>query len=222
MNDPDKKIYDTRHIDLKYIEQQIDNAYVLADRPRSGPLSDAQIAALVEARQMISPYEPGQISSHNGAKVISYGQSSYGYDIRIADEFFLSRIDRKGAILDPMAPDIKLFGSKKAQILYMPPYSFALGRSLETIKMPRNMFVICLGKSTYARAGLIVNVTPLEPDWRGTITLELSNTTPYTLMVRAGMGIAQLVFFEGDQPLISYGERNGKYMDQVDVTPGRV
>lgn len=220
MDNQPTKFYDIRPLNREYIEEEM--GYVRLAQSRPGPLSDAQIKALVTARNMISPYEPDQVREHNGVKVISYGQSSYGYDIRLADEFYLSRIDRKGAILDPMAPDTKLFTVKKTDIIYMPPFSFALGRSIETIQMPRNMMVICLGKSTYARAGLIVNVTPLEPDWRGTITLELSNTTPYTVPVRANMGIAQLLFFEGDQPLVSYAQRNGKYMDQTSIQFGKV
>lgn len=168
--------------------------------------------------KMITPFVEKQ--SREG--VISYGLSSYGYDCRVSDEFMIfTNIDN--AIVDPKKFNNNSFVERKTDVCIIPPNSFALARTVETFKIPRDVLVICLGKSTYARCGLIVNVTPLEPEWEGQVTLEISNTTPLPAKVYANEGLAQFLFLKGDSPCdISYADRKGKYMGQQGVTLPRM
>ncbi|MDI1227116.1 MAG: dCTP deaminase [bacterium] len=163
---------------------------------------------------MITPFE--ERMKREG--VISYGLSSYGYDCRLSDEFMIfTNVDN--AIVDPKAFNPQSFVTRKTDVCIIPPNSFVLCRTIETFKVPRDVLVICLGKSTYARCGLIVNVTPLEPEWEGQVTLEISNTTPLPAKVYANEGIAQFLFLKGDSPCeVSYADRAGKYMGQQGVT----
>lgn len=173
---------------------------------------DHHIKKLAQAG-MISPFEEKLVREG----VISYGLSSFGYDIRLADEFKIFT-NVYSTIVDPKNFDERSFITLKGDYCLIPPNSFILSRSYEYIKMPRNIFAICLGKSTYARCGLIVNVTPLEPGWEGYITVEISNTTPLPAKVYAKEGIAQLVFWEGgEQPELTYDDRKGKYHRQQGI-----
>jgi dCTP deaminase len=167
---------------------------------------------------MIEPFESGQV---RGDK-ISYGTSSYGYDIRVAPEFKVFT-NVHNVVVDPKNFDDRSFVDVNADECIIPPNSFALARTEEYFRIPRDVLVICVGKSTYARCGIIVNVTPLEPTWEGYLTLEISNTTPLPAKIYAGEGIAQLLFFEGDEaPTTAYADREGKYMKQVGVTLPRM
>ena len=173
---------------------------------------------MAAADGMIEPFEPGQIREREGHKIISYGTSSYGYDIRCAPEFKVFT-NIHSTVVDPKNFDEKSFVDMHGDYCIIPPNSFALARTVEYFRIPRNVLVICVGKSTYARCGLIVNVTPLEPTWEGYLTLEISNTTPLPAKVYGGEGIAQLIFFEGnEEPETAYADRQGKYMNQVGVT----
>lgn len=163
---------------------------------------------------MIEPFEDGQVRDG----VISYGLSSYGYDIRVAPEFKVFT-NVHSAIVDPKSFDDRSFVDINEDVCIIPPNSFALARTVEFFRIPRDVLVLCVGKSTYARCGLIVNVTPLEPTWEGYLTLEISNTTPLPAKIYGNEGIAQLLFFEGDEePETAYADRQGKYMQQVGVT----
>lgn len=167
---------------------------------------------------MIDPFVEKQVREG----VISYGVSSYGYDIRIAPEFKVFT-NVHNSIVDPKQFDDSSFVNFNEETCIIPPNSFALSRTLEKFKIPRSVLAICVGKSTYARCGLIVNVTPLEPEWEGYLTLEISNTTPLPARIYAGEGIAQLLFFESDEVCeTSYADRKGKYQNQVDVTLPRL
>lgn len=168
---------------------------------------------------VISPFFDKQIKTDDkGHKVISYGVSSYGYDIRCSDEFFIFT-NVNNTIVDPLNFSDKSFVKFQGDYCIIPPNSFALTRSVERIQVPRDTIVVCIGKSTYARCGIVCNVTPLEPMWEGHITLELSNTTPLPAKIYANQGIAQLLFFEGDQSCItSYADRQGKYQGQIGIT----
>ncbi len=167
---------------------------------------------------MIVPFEERQIRKG----VISYGLSSYGYDIRVANEFKIFT-NVNSTIVDPKNFDEQSFVDFKGDVCIVPPNSFALARTVEYFKIPRNVLTICLGKSTYARCGVIVNVTPFEPEWEGFATLEISNTTPLPAKIYANEGIAQVVFFESDEPCeVSYADKKGKYQAQVDITLPRV
>lgn len=181
-------------------------------------LSDHTIRSLAEAG-MISPFEPGQIrKDSNDQRIISYGTSSYGYDVRCAREFKIFT-NVHSAVVDPKNFDPKTFVDYEGDSCIIPPNSFALARTVEYFRIPRDVLVVALGKSTYARCGIIVNVTPLEPEWEGEVTLEFSNTTPLPARIYAGEGVAQFLFFRGDQPCdTSYADRNGKYMGQRGVT----
>lgn len=175
-----------------------------------------------EHKYIIEPFEETQISNVGRDKIISYGLSSYGYDIRCATEFKIFT-NVNSCVVDPKNFDTASFHSIEANECIIPPNSFILARSLEYIKIPRNTLTLCLGKSTYARCGLILNTTPLEPEWEGHITLEISNTTTLPARVYANEGIAQLIFFESDKECqTSYKDRRGKYMDQNGVTLPRV
>jgi dCTP deaminase len=168
---------------------------------------------------MIEPFESGQV--RNGA--ISYGCSSFGYDIRVADEYKVFT-NVHGVVVDPKAFDARSFVDIKGEgHCLIPPNSFALARTLEYFRIPSDTLVICVGKSTYARCGIIVNVTPLEPEWEGHLTLEISNTTPLPAKIYSNEGIAQLLFFEGDEvPSVTYAQRSGKYQKQEGVTLPRM
>jgi dCTP deaminase len=162
---------------------------------------------------MIKPFEERQVR----AGVISYGLSSYGYDLRIADEFKIFT-NINNTLVDPKAFDPRSFVDLQGPVCIVPPNSFALGRSVEYFKIPRNVLTICVGKSTYARCGIITNVTPFEPEWEGFVTLEISNTTPLPAKIYANEGIAQVLFFESDEACqTSYADRQGKYQGQQGI-----
>ena len=184
--------------------------------------SDSWITEMAEKHDMISPYVSSQVKAMDGRKKISYGVSSYGYDVRCANEFMIFH-NVNSTIVDPKNFDNSSFIKKTTDICVIPPNSFALARTVEYFKIPRNTLTICLGKSTYARCGIIVNVTPLEPEWEGHVTLEFSNTTPLPAVIYAGEGVAQFIFLEADQVCqTSYKDRNGKYQGQTGVTLPRV
>ncbi len=173
---------------------------------------------MAETQGMIEPFEPGQIRETENGRVISYGTSSYGYDIRCSNEFKIFT-NINSAIVDPKAFDENSFVDFSGDVCIIPPNSFALARTVEYFRIPRNVLTICLGKSTYARCGIIVNVTPFEPEWEGYVTLEFSNTTTLPAKIYANEGIAQVLFFESDEPCeISYRDRDGKYQGQTGVT----
>jgi dCTP deaminase len=170
------------------------------------------------AQGMIEPFEREQVRSLDGRKIVSYGTSSYGYDIRCADEFKIFT-NINSTIVDPKAFDPSSFVDFKGPVCIIPPNSFALARTIEYFRIPRNVLTICLGKSTYARCGIIVNVTPLEPEWEGHVTLEFSNTTPLPAKIYANEGCAQVIFIESDEVCeTSYKDRGGKYQGQEGVT----
>lgn len=201
---------------IENLKEQISNE----DAPKMMPgiLADSQIRDLVKAQDMINPFVEAQ--KRDG--MISYGLSSYGYDARCSDEFMIfTNVDN--AIVDPKDFSNNSFVERKTDVCVIPPNSFALTRSVEYFKIPEDVLVVCLGKSTYARCGLIVNVTPLEPGWEGHVTLEISNTTPLPAKVYANEGVAQFLFFKGSTPCeVSYATRSGKYMGQRGVTLPRL
>jgi dCTP deaminase len=185
-----------------------------------GIKSDRWIIEQSQNHEMISPFEPGQVRTVNGQKVISYGTSSYGYDVRCAREFKIFT-NINSAIVDPKNFSEESFVNFESDVCIIPPNSFALARTVEYFKIPRDVLVICLGKSTYARCGIIVNVTPLEPEWEGHVTLEFSNTTNLPAKIYAGEGVAQMLFVQADADDIcqtSYADRGGKYQGQRGVT----
>ena len=180
--------------------------------------SDKWIKKMAQEKEMIAPFEEGQVKIVNGEKIVSYGTSSYGYDVRCADEFKIFT-NINSSIIDPKNFDNKNFVDFKGDVCIIPPNSFALARTVEKFKIPRDTLVVCLGKSTYARCGIIVNVTPLEPEWEGYVTLEFSNTTPLPAKIYANEGVAQMLFFQSDEECeTSYADKGGKYQDQVGVT----
>lgn len=186
----------------------------------AGIKSDKWIRNMVRLCGMIEPFEPGQVKEVGGRKVVSYGTSSYGYDLRCANEFKIFT-NINSVIIDPKNFDPNSFVDVQQEACIIPPNSFALARSLEYFRIPRQVLTVCLGKSTYARCGIIVNVTPFEPEWEGFVTLEFSNTTPLPAKIYAGEGVAQVLFFEADADDIcevSYKDRNGKYQGQTGVT----
>lgn len=167
---------------------------------------------------MIDPFEPGQVREAQGQKIISYGTSSYGYDVRCSREFKIFT-NINSAIVDPKNFSEASFVDVVGDVCIIPPNSFALARTVEYFRIPRNVLTICLGKSTYARCGIIVNVTPLEPEWEGHVTLEFSNTTPLPAKIYANEGVAQMLFLESDEVCeVSYRDRSGKYQGQRGVT----
>ena len=171
---------------------------------------------------MIEPFVERQVRSDDDRHVISYGLSSYGYDLRVADEFKVFT-NVFSAMVDPKEFDEKSFVDLKTNVCIVPPNSFALARSVEYFRIPREVLTICVGKSTYARCGIIVNVTPFEPEWEGHVTLEISNTTPLPAKIYANEGLAQVVFFEAKEPCeTSYADRAGKYMKQRGITIPRM
>ena len=176
--------------------------------------SDRWIRRMAAEHGMIEPFVESQVRSG----VISYGLSSYGYDIRVADEFKIFT-NISATVIDPKAFDPRSFVDLKAPVCIVPPNSFALARTIEYFRIPRDVLTVCLGKSTYARCGIIVNVTPFEPEWEGTATLEISNTTPLPAKIYANEGIAQVLFFQSDEVCItSYADKKGKYQAQREVT----
>ena len=169
-------------------------------------------------KKMIEPFEAGQVKAVEGRKIVSYGTSSYGYDIRCSTEFKIFT-NINSTIVDPKAFDEKNFVDYRGEVCIIPPNSFALARSVEYFKIPRDVLTICVGKSTYARCGIIVNVTPLEPEWRGKVTIEISNTTPLPAKIYAEEGIAQILFLKADAVCeTSYQDKKGKYQDQQGLT----
>tara|TARA_B100001248_G_scaffold223864_1_gene180826 strand:+ start:2277 stop:2846 length:570 start_codon:yes stop_codon:yes gene_type:complete len=181
--------------------------------------SDKWIQKMSEEHKMIYPFSKNQIRlDENGNKLISYGVSSYGYDVRCSNEFKVFT-NIHSAVVDPKSFDEKSFVDINSDVCVIPPNSFALARTVEYFKIPRSVLTICLGKSTYARCGIIVNVTPLEPEWEGHVTLEFSNTTNLPAKIYAGEGVAQMLFFESDEECeTSYKDRGGKYQGQTGVT----
>ncbi len=174
---------------------------------------DHWIRRMAREHRMIEPFNDGQVSQG----VISYGVSSYGYDIRVANEFKIFT-NVFGAIVDPKAFDPKSMVDFEGDVCVVPPNSFALARTVEYFRIPRTILTVCLGKSTYARCGIIVNVTPFEPEWEGYVTLEISNTTPLPARIYANEGIAQVLFFEADEVCeISYADKKGKYQGQQSI-----
>jgi dCTP deaminase len=179
---------------------------------------DHWIRKMALERGMIEPFVEKQVREG----VISYGLSSYGYDLRVSDEFKVFT-DVYGATIDPKSFAPNAFVDIQGDMCVVPPNSFALARSVEYFRIPSNVLTICLGKSTYARAGIVVNVTPFEPGWEGFVTLEISNTTPLPAKVYANEGLCQVLFFEGDEPCeVTYADRKGKYQGQTGVTPPRL
>lgn len=179
---------------------------------------DHWIRKMSEEHRMIEPFVEKQVREG----VISYGVSSYGYDMRVADEFKVFT-NVYGAVVDPKKFAPESFVDIKADVCIIPPNSFALARSIEYFRIPRSVLTITLGKSTYARCGIITNITPFEPGWEGYVTLEISNTTPLPAKIYANEGIAQVVFFEADEECeVSYADKKGKYQGQTGVTPPRL
>ena len=175
--------------------------------------SDRWIREMALKHQMISPFSEKQVRQG----VISYGLSSYGYDLRVADEFKIFT-NVNSTIVDPKNFDERSFVTVRSDCCIVPPNSFALARSIEFFKIPRDVLTICLGKSTYARCGIIVNVTPFEPEWEGYVTLEISNTTPLPAKIYANEGLCQIIFFQSDEPCeTSYADRKGKYQGQQGI-----
>lgn len=174
---------------------------------------DHWIRKMANEYRMIEPFEPGQVRDGK----ISYGVSSYGYDIRVADEYMIFT-NVYSAIVDPKHFDPRSMVEYKGDTCVIPPNSFALARTVEYFRIPKNVLTVCLGKSTYARCGIIVNVTPFEPEWEGYVTLEISNTTPLPAKIYSNEGIAQVLFFEGDEPCdTTYADKKGKYQKQQSI-----
>ena len=176
--------------------------------------ADRWIKKMALEHAMIEPFEERQVRDG----VVSYGLSSYGYDIRVADEFKVFT-NINSTVVDPKHFDARSFVDVKADVCIIPPNSFALARTVEYFRIPRDVLTVCVGKSTYARCGLIVNVTPFEPEWEGFVTLEISNTTPLPARVYSNEGIAQVLFFQSDEPCeVSYADKAGKYQRQQGLT----
>lgn len=187
-----------------------------------GLKNDRWIKEMAEKHGMIEPFVPELVRRVDDTRVISYGLSSYGYDIRVADEFKIFT-NVFSTIVDPKDFDPRSFVDFRGKECIIPPNSFCLARSVEYFRIPRTTMGICIGKSTYARCGIIVNITPLEPEWEGHLTIEISNTTPLPAKIYAFEGIAQLIFLEADEMCTtSYRDRGGKYQAQRGVTPPKV
>ncbi len=183
-----------------------------------GLKSDTWIRRMAREEGMIDPFEEAQVSDG----VISYGLSSYGYDLRVADEYRIFT-NVHTTTVDPKRWDDRSFVEHRGDVCTIPPNSFALALTVEQLRIPRGVLTICVGKSTYARCGIIVNVTPFEPEWVGRATLEISNTTPLPARIYSGEGIAQVLFFEADDVCeVSYADRKGKYQGQRRVAPPKV
>jgi dCTP deaminase len=181
--------------------------------------NDTWIRTMATEQKVIEPFVDRQVRSG----VISYGLSSFGYDIRVAREFrIFSASTGELTVVDPKNFDERALVPFEGDVCIIPPNSFALSRSVEYFRMPRNVMGLCLGKSSYARVGIVTNFTPFEPGWEGHVTIEISNTTPLPAKVYANEGIAQVLFFEGEQPEVSYADRHGKYQAQTGITLARV
>jgi dCTP deaminase len=179
---------------------------------------DKWIIERAKNHNMIDNFEEGLISEVDGKRIISYGTSSYGYDLRVGNKFRIFT-NVYSNVVDPKNFDMHGLVEVESDVCIIPPNSFALALSIEYFRIPRNVITICLGKSTYARCGIIVNVTPFEPGWEGNVVLEISNTTPLPAKIYAGEGLAQVLFFESDTPCnTSYAERKGKYQNQKEIT----
>ena len=177
-------------------------------------MPDHWIERMAIDQGMIEPFEPGQVRQG----VVSYGLSSYGYDIRVADEFKIFT-NVHTTVVDPKRFDDRSFVELKGEVCTIPPNSFALAKTVEYYRIPRNVLTICVGKSTYARCGIIVNVTPIEPEWEGFVTLEISNTTPLPARIYANEGIAQVLFFQANEACrVSYADKKGQYQKQTGIT----
>ena len=184
--------------------------------------SDKWIKDMAKNQGMIEPFQENQIKSNGNGRIVSYGTSSYGYDVRCADEFKVFT-NINSSMVDPKNFDDQSFVDIKSDVCTIPPNSFALARTVEYFRIPRQVLTLCLGKSTYARCGIIVNVTPLEPEWEGHVTLEFSNTTPLPAKIYANEGVAQFIFLKGNEvPEVTYADRKGKYMGQRGVTLPKV
>ncbi len=180
--------------------------------------SDRWIRRMALDHDMINPFSEKQV----GAGVISYGLSSYGYDLRVADEFKIFT-NINSTVVDPKQFDERSFVTMRGEVAIVPPNSFALARSVEYFKIPRDCITLCVGKSTYARCGIIVNVTPFEPEWEGFVTLEISNTTPLPAKIYANEGLCQILFFQSDEECeTSYADRKGKYQSQKGIVLPKV
>ena len=180
--------------------------------------SDKWIKKMAKNHGMIEPFQEDQIKSNDNGRIVSYGTSSYGYDVRCADEFKVFT-NINSSMVDPKNFDDQSFVDIKSDVCTIPPNSFALARTVEYFRIPRQVLTLCLGKSTYARCGIIVNVTPLEPEWEGHVTLEFSNTTSLPAKIYANEGVAQFIFLESDEECeTSYKDRDGKYQGQKGVT----
>src|SRR6202051_3407891 len=184
--------------------------------------SDKWIRRMAQEHRMIEPFSADQVREESGHRIVSYGTSSYGYDIRCAAEFKIFT-NINSTIVNPKAFDPASFVDFHGEVCITPPNSFALARTIEFFRIPRNVLTICLGKSTYARCGIIVNVTPLEPEWEGYVTLEISNTTPLPAKIYANEGLCQVLFFESDEDCeISYKDKKGKYQAQQGIVLPRL
>lgn len=184
--------------------------------------SDRWIRTMALEHRMIEPFVDRQVRSAENEKVVSFGLSSYGYDLRVARHFKVFT-NVYNSIIDPKKFRDDSFVDIEGDSCIIPPNSFALARSVEYFRIPRNTLALCIGKSTYARCGIIVNITPFEPEWEGTVTLEISNTTPLPAIVYAGEGLAQVLFLEAKEMCeVSYADRNGKYMNQLEITCPRI
>jgi dCTP deaminase len=180
--------------------------------------SDRWIRHMAQTQGMIEPFADGQVRYVDGERVVSYGLSSYGYDLRVSNEFKVFT-NLNHSLVDPKNFNENAFVHMEADICIVPPNSFALARSVEYFRIPRNVLTLCIGKSTYARCGIIVNVTPFEPEWEGYVTLEISNTTPLPAKIYANEGLAQVLFYEASEACeVSYADRKGKYMKQTNIT----
>lgn len=187
---------------------------LVKEEENMGLKSDSWIEEMVKKYKMIEPYEPGSAQD----RIISYGLSSYGYDVRLADEFLLP-ISSVSEVIDPKNFNLKLFTRVKAKACILPPHSFCLASSLEYFRIPRKIMGLCVGKSTYARCGITVNITPLEPEWEGNLTIQISNAGPMPVKIYPNEGIAQVLFFEADTPCkLSYRDKKGKYQAQKGIT----
>ena len=185
-------------------------------------MQDSWIRKMALEKNMIEPFIDRQIRDNKEGKIISYGLTSYGYDARVSDEFKIFT-NVNSVIVDPKEFVDTSFIDRKTDVCTIPPNSFALARTVEYFKIPRDVLVICVGKSTYARCGIIVNVTPLEPEWEGHVTLEFSNTTPLPAKIYAGEGACQFIFLKANEICeVSYADRKGKYMGQTGVTLPRI
>jgi len=184
--------------------------------------ADSWIRRMAREHAMIEPFEEKLVRRAGDAPVISYGLSSYGYDLRVADEFKVFT-NVFNTVVDPKNFDSKSFVDVQTDVCIVPPNSFALARSVEYFRIPRDVLTLCVGKSTYARCGIIVNVTPFEPEWEGHVTLEISNTTPLPARIYAGEGLAQVLFLAAHEPCeTSYADRGGKYQAQRGITAPRI